>query len=161
LTIEFSRSTWIPSPGRFALPLRAGFHGVEEKNCSCHARRLSALKEEVFAEVWFARRRQWSYWSQRSAMQADARTSPCACSPLLPVKVTQMICSSGPEITLRSLRARTIAYSKGEQYAEKCNTYDAGNGFNGNRKCNASSRDNSPSACSPAAAGKLQLGLPC
>jgi len=86
---------------------------------------------------------------------------PRACSLLLPASLQIDFVVKALQEKSRSLRAWAAVYSKGENYAEKCKTSDAGNGFNGGRKCNASSRDNSPRACSPAAADRLQLGLPC
>jgi hypothetical protein len=68
---------------------------------------------------------------------------------------------SGPEIKFAVIARSMTAYSKGEKYAEKCDSDNVGNGFVNDRKRDTSSRDNSSRADPNAAARKLQLGLPC
>jgi hypothetical protein len=60
----------------------------------------------------------------------------------------------------RSLPSQTTAYSKGENYAEKYDSVDAGDGFGVNRRCNTSSCGNCARADSTTATAKLQLDLP-
>jgi hypothetical protein len=66
--------------------------------------------------------------------------------PLLLPGRFQKICSSGPEINFAVSVRSTTAYSKGENYAEKCNSAFGCDGFDGFRKFDAGVCGEQPNA---------------